>query len=85
MRTSKNRSSLNTSTTTNNGSSFRWQQCSQCLKSIPFPSDNHQCSDEVNGLFVEHNRTRLFVQEHKPGLSREKTKPEILYLIFVFF
>jgi hypothetical protein len=74
MRTSKNRSSLNTSTTTND-SSFRWQQCSQCLKSIPFTSDNHQCSDELNSLFVEHNRARLLVQEHKPGLLKgEKTK-----------
>jgi hypothetical protein len=70
MRTSKNRSSLNTSTTTNE-SAFRWQQCSQCLKSIPSNSDNHQCSDEVNGLFVEHNRARLLVQEHKSGLLRD--------------
>jgi hypothetical protein len=71
MQTSKKRSSLNTSTT-NNESSFRWQQCSQCLKSIPFTSDNHQCSDQLNGLFVEHNRARLLIQEHKSGSSREK-------------
>lgn len=80
MRTSKNRSSLNTSATTNE-SSFRWQQCSQCLKSIPSTSDNHQCSDELNGVFVENNRARLLVQEHKPGLLREN-KSEIFNLNF---
>ncbi len=80
MRTSKNRSSLNTSTTSND-SSFRWQQCSQCLKSIPFNSDNHQCSEELNGLFVQQNRARLVIQEHKPGLLKEKRKEKIL----VFF
>ena len=73
MRKSKNRPSLNTSTT-NNESSFRWQQCSQCLKSISSTSDNHQCSDELNGLFVEHNRARLLIQEHKPGLLNETNR-----------
>jgi hypothetical protein len=76
MRASKNRSSLNTSTTKNE-SSFRWQQCSQCLKSIPITSDNHQCSDELDGLFVEPNRARLLLQKHKPGLLGE-IKAEIL-------
>ena len=69
MRTSKNRPSLNTSATSE--STFRWQQCSQCLKSFPSNSDNHQCSDEINGLFVENNRARLLIQEHKPGLLRD--------------
>jgi hypothetical protein len=81
MRTSKNRSSLNTSTTTND-SSFRWQQCSQCPKSIPSTSDNHQCSDELNSVFVEHNRARLLVQEHKPGLLKEQKTKKILTTTF---
>ena len=67
MPTPKNRSSLNTSTASNE-SVFRWQQCSQCLKSIPSNTENHQCSEEINGLFVENTRARLLLQEHKPGL-----------------
>ncbi len=81
MRTSKNRSSLNTSTT-NNESSFRWQQCSQCLKSIPFTADNHQCLDELNGLFLENNRARLILQEHKSGLSKERKISEFEFSFY---
>ncbi|CAF0896237.1 unnamed protein product [Rotaria sordida] len=83
MRTSKTRSSLNTSST-NNESSFRWQKCSQCLKSIPFNSDNHQCSDELNGLFVEHNQARLLVQEHKSDYFKDLTFPSFIQTDIVF-
>ena len=76
MRTSKNRSSLNTSATSNE-SAFRWQQCSQCLKSMPSTSENHQCSDELNGFFVENNRARLLVQEHKSGSSRDREAEQL--------
>lgn len=67
MPTPKNRSSLNTSATSNE-SVFRWQLCSQCLKSIPSNAENHRCSEEINGVFVENTRARLLLQEHKPGL-----------------
>jgi hypothetical protein len=80
MRKSKDRPSLNTSTT-NSETSFRWQQCSQCLKSTAFTADNHQCSDELNGLFVERNRARLLIQEHKSGLSRRNRNS---YFIILF-
>jgi len=60
MRSSKTRTSE---------SLFRWQQCSECLKSIPSTSENHQCSDESIGIFVESNRARLNIQEHKTGIS----------------
>ncbi|CAF4254673.1 unnamed protein product [Rotaria sordida] len=83
MRTSKTRSSLNTSST-NNESSFRWQKCSQCLKSIPFNSDNHQCSNELNGLFVEHNQARLLVQEHKSDYFKDLTFPSFIQTDIVF-
>ncbi|CAF4243300.1 unnamed protein product [Rotaria sp. Silwood2] len=83
MRTSKTRSSLNTSST-NNDSSFRWQQCSQCLKSIPNNSDNHQCSDELNGLFVEHNRARLLIQEHKSDYFKDLTFPSFMHTDIIF-
>ncbi|CAF3553482.1 unnamed protein product [Rotaria sp. Silwood1] len=83
MRTSKTRSSLNTSST-NNDSAFRWQQCPQCLKSISINTDNHQCSDELNSLFVERSRARLLIQEHKSDYFKDLTFPSFMHTDIVF-
>ena len=64
MRTSKTRSSLNTS---NQEASFRWQQCSQCSLFFAPPIDQHQCAEECIGLFLGPQRARLILQEHKAG------------------
>ena len=64
MRSSKNRVSLNSSA---NESSFRWQQCLETSRFLPFVSDQQQTSEQFNGIFLEHNRARLRLQEHKSG------------------
>ncbi|CAF0964505.1 unnamed protein product [Adineta steineri] len=83
MRTSKNRTSSNTSSITKN-SLFQWQQCSQCQKSIPSTSENHECSDESNNVFVEHNRAKLVAQEHKPDYFKDLTLPSFMHTDLVF-
>ncbi|CAF1428014.1 unnamed protein product [Rotaria magnacalcarata] len=83
MRNSKTRSSLNVSLTTNE-SSFRWQKCSQCLKSTPCTVDNHQCSEELEGLFVERNRARLLIQEHKADYFKDLTLPSFMHTDCIF-
>ncbi|CAF3636639.1 unnamed protein product [Adineta steineri] len=83
MRTSKNRTSSNTSSITKN-SLFQWQQCSQCQKSIPSTSENHECSDESNNVFVEHNRAKLVAQEHKPEYFKDLTLPSFMHTDLVF-
>ncbi|CAF1099122.1 unnamed protein product [Adineta steineri] len=83
MRTSKNRTSSNTSSITKN-SLFQWQQCSQCQKSIPSTSENHECSDDSNNIFVEHNRAKLVAQEHKPDYFKDLTLPSFMHTDLVF-
>ncbi|CAF0932609.1 unnamed protein product [Adineta steineri] len=83
MRTSKNRTSSNTSSITKN-SLFQWQQCSQCQKSIPSTSENHECSDESNNVFVEHNRAKLVAQEHKSEYFKDLTLPSFMHTDLVF-
>ncbi|CAM2712023.1 unnamed protein product [Rotaria socialis] len=83
MRNSKTRSSLNVSLSTNE-SSFRWQKCSQCLKSTPCTVDNHQCSEELDGLFVERNRARLLIQEHKTDYFKDFTLPSFMHTDCIF-
>ncbi|CAF1274067.1 unnamed protein product [Adineta ricciae] len=81
MRTSKTRSSLNPTTAE---SSFRWQQCSQCLKSLSITQDNHQCSDELTCVFVEHNRAQLIIQEHKSEYFKDLVLPSFMHSDLVF-